>query len=105
MQKAKENDLVVVFGASDDLIEFRGAIEDEGDCFDGDDVYITKDGLCTNEAVSPNMITAVWCGRKDDIGNYISWTYKTDISHEVFNVTDDGEIYCEGIVFSLNALK
>lgn len=28
-QEAKKNNLVVVFGASDDLIEFRGAINDE----------------------------------------------------------------------------
>ena len=32
---AKENGLVVVFGASDDLCEIRGAEDDEIDCFDG----------------------------------------------------------------------
>ena len=32
---AEENGLVVVFGASDDLCEIRGAEDDEIDCFDG----------------------------------------------------------------------
>ena len=33
--EAKSAGLVVVFGASDDLIEFGGALHGEGGCFDG----------------------------------------------------------------------
>lgn len=36
---AKENGFVVVTGASDDLIEFEGAIEDEGSCYEGGETY------------------------------------------------------------------
>lgn len=36
---ARENNLVVVFGYSDDCAEFRGAIADEVDCFDGGRVF------------------------------------------------------------------
>lgn len=32
---AKENGFIIVFGASDDLMEIEGAINDEGDCFNG----------------------------------------------------------------------
>jgi len=32
---AKENGFIIVSGASDDLMEIDGAINDEGDCFDG----------------------------------------------------------------------
>ena len=32
---AKENGFIIVHGASDDLMEIEGAINDEGDCFDG----------------------------------------------------------------------
>lgn len=31
----KQNGIVVVFGCSDDLMEFRGAIYDEYDCYGG----------------------------------------------------------------------
>ena len=42
---AKASGLVVVYGASDDLIEFRGAIRDEGDCYDGGTVLIDAKGV------------------------------------------------------------
>ena len=44
-QEAKENGLVIVYGASDDLMEFDGAIYDEGGCFDGGRVYFDRDGV------------------------------------------------------------
>ncbi|MNJ75290.1 hypothetical protein D3C77_723610 [compost metagenome] len=30
-----------------------------------------------------------------------SWTYKTNIPHALFEVVEDGEPYCRGIVFAL----
>ena len=41
-QIAKDSGLVIVYGASDDLMEFEGAIEDEIGCYDGDTIHITK---------------------------------------------------------------
>lgn len=38
-QTAKEAGLVIVSGASDDLMEFDGGIYDEGGCFDGGKVF------------------------------------------------------------------
>jgi hypothetical protein len=38
-------------------------------------------------------IDAVWCE-----GEY-SWTYKTNIPHATFDIWEDGEKYCKGIVF------
>ncbi len=103
-QEAKENGFVVVFGASDDLCEFRGVVEDEVECFDGDNIYINAKGNIANtlfEDFAPDkhpdykLIEAVW-------GNSgASWTYETDIPHETFTVTEDGELYCIGIVFRL----
>ena len=40
---AKDNGLVVVFGASDDLMEFRGAIDDEIDCYVGGTAYLDSE--------------------------------------------------------------
>jgi hypothetical protein len=44
---AKENNLVVIFGASDDPIELRGAIHNEFDL--GERIFITKKGIPKNE--------------------------------------------------------
>jgi len=109
---AKENGLVVVFGASDDLMEFRGAIDDEVDCWDGGPAYLDENGILEIECdnidcpyfsrlkESAKKIEAVW---HDD--GIISWTYKTDIPHSTFFIIQDGKEYCEGIVFSINDLK
>lgn len=109
---AKAAGLVVVFGASDDLMEFRGAIYDEFDCYDGGEVLVDAQGMLDrsqiddddDEAIadfvsrkkSARAIEAVWCGE----GAY-SWAYKTEIPHSTFEVLDDCEPYCRGIVFAL----
>lgn len=104
---AKDNRLVVVFGASDDLMEFRGAIHDEIGGYGGVDAYLVPSGLLTNECDNDDcphfkrlqetatVITAKW-----GEGDY-SWTYDTKIPHEVFDVMEDGDKYCRGIVFAL----
>ena len=116
-QRAKESGLVVVYGASDDLIEFDGAIRDEGGCYDGGDVYFDRTGVAQNGEKLANKITAVWCGKVDDEpagdlsefqaenGETITWTYKTDIPHATFMFYEDGEPYCRGIVFSIEDRK
>ena len=104
---AKRNGGVIVFGASDDLMEFRGAIEEEVDCFNGGIVCLNKNGLvqnkCDNEdcpyfrekLLHAKGIRAIW-----DSEGY-SWIYKTDIPHETFEILEEGEKYCRGIVFLL----
>lgn len=111
---AKESGLVVVFGASDDLMEFCGAIDDEVDCFEGGYAYICENGIykspqkCDDcdvceyveaERDACNTISAIWCG------NEFSWTYHTEIPHETFDILEDGGPYCRGIVFSLEELE
>jgi hypothetical protein len=109
---AKESGLVIVFGASDDLMEFRGAIYDEIDAYNGTTVYLNSNGLLEDECgrfdsecpyferlkASAKTIKAIW-------GNNEPWKYETDISHETFEVLEDGETYCRGIVFSLDDVK
>jgi len=108
---AKENGFVIVFGYSDDNMEFAGAINDEVGCCDGGFAYVTKDGLLQNkcncddcpyfekEQVKAQKIEAVW-----DSEGY-SWIYKTDIPHTTFEIFEDDDKYCRGIVFSLDDLK
>lgn len=100
---AKENGFVIVTGASDDLMELEGAIEDEAGCFDGGKVYISKRGVEENK--TKNMIEAMWCQTKDENGVVIPWAYETKIPHETFLVMDAGEVYCRGIMFNVNDVK
>jgi hypothetical protein len=112
-REAKAAGLVVVFGASDDLMEFHGAIKDEVYGYDGTTVRIDEKGLVPDfEQIESSdkdalrdyfqregggkTIEAQW-----DNGRYPSWVYKTDIPHECFDVLEDGELYCRGIVFAL----
>jgi hypothetical protein len=108
VREAKAHGLVIVYGASDDLMEFSGAINDEVGCYDGGTAYLTRRGLLENECVddcphfallkkSSATIEALWC----EEGDY-SWTYRTEIPHETFEVIEDGEPYCRGIVFDLD---
>ena len=116
-KQAKENGLVIVYGSWGDLMEFEGAIRDEFCCYEGGKAIIDEKGLLTGfEEVdyeseedledyftrkkNAHLIKTLWC--KED--GY-SWTYKTDISHETFEVLDEAEKYCRGIVFSLSDLS
>lgn len=47
-KELKDLGLVVVFGESDDLTEFRGAINDEVGSLDGNDIYVRADGAIAN---------------------------------------------------------
>lgn len=108
IQTAKENGFVIVCGASDDLMEFEGAIQDEGGCFDGEKVYFNKLEVCQDsedEKNYLNWINAVWDGDTDENGKLITWTYETEIPHETFMIYEGGEPYCRGIVFSIDNVK
>ena len=34
----------------------------------------------------------------------VSWTFETDIPHETFNIYENGELFCVGIVFRMEDL-
>lgn len=108
IQIAKDNGFVIVYGASDDLMEFEGAICDEGSCFDGGEVWFNKGRVVGAPATTGDRcIKALWCdaASRDDNGNIITWTYRTAIPHETFMIYEDGESYCRGIVFEIAALN
>lgn len=107
---AKENGFIIVFGVSDDLMEIEGAINDEGDCFDGGTLKLDiADGRLvgrdTEESCDVVAIKARWCKDHDDEMNVIQWTYATNVPHEKFMIYEDGAPYCQGIVFQNDALR
>lgn len=108
IKTAKENGFIIVYGWSDDLIEFEGAIRDEGGCYEGGKIYFNAYGICQdadNKGAYSNVITAIWCGgEKDSSGKKITWTYETEIPHETFMIYEGEEPFCRGIVFNINDL-
>lgn len=104
VKDARASGLVIVTGASDDLMEFQGAIEDEGGCFDGGKVYFDKKGVSQDGTERANVIEAVWCGGTNADGYEATWTYKTDVPCERFEIWEDKELYCIGLVFSVEDL-
>lgn len=112
----KDAGLVVVYGYSDDNVEFCGAIDEEVGAYEDTTIYLTKDGLLEEPACNDaenctcpyfeaakktaKTITAIW---RDGKGP--SRVFSTDIPHETFTVMEDGEPFCEGIVFSMTDLE
>lgn len=107
---AKENGLVVVYGASDDLCEFRGAIEDEWGCYGGGTIPIVNGKVLPNhcdceceycgfkDLLNKAQLIRIYWDRKDAVA---TWEYETGIPHSTFMILEDGEPYCRGIVFDL----
>ena len=103
IEQAKENGIVIVYGASDDLMEFDGAIYEELGAYEGTIAYLDENGLientCDDEDCpyfkeklknSKHKIEALWCDENNDW----TWSYKTDIPHETFEILGYEEKYC-----------
>lgn len=120
---AKENNLAVVFGASDDLLEFRGVFDDEFGATeefwfnkefkiiaDHEEIEIKQNhiDLGFNNLYKfnfhqklENKITQEWCPVDIDT----SWRISANFTHHTFNIYDNEKLYCIGIVFHINDLK
>jgi hypothetical protein len=108
IQEAKDHNFVIVFGASDDLIELDGAIYDENDVWDGGETHIllhdTEEefkGFTENSGEDIIDVRAKWCEDWDKNHCHILWTYETNVPHETFDIMEDGQIYCRGFVFEI----
>lgn len=108
-KQAEKLGLVVIFGASDDLAEIRGAIDDEVSVYNGGDILFSADSLykskcrdedCPHEGTIQEHAPKV----KAKWGGEYSWSYETNIPHEVFHIVEDGQTYCRGIVFDIEDL-
>jgi hypothetical protein len=111
---AEENGLVIVYGYSDDLIEFDGAIYDEGYASDGTLVQFDRQGIIPEwDTLDKEVEQEVreYFARKDvpkpasinvfqnDKPYY--WTYACSIPHATFEVCEGDHRYCKGLVIDL----
>lgn len=106
IQIAKDNGFVIVYGASDDLVELDGAIRDEGDCYGGGKISVkaVQDGGIIYDCYyreNAFSFLAKWYEEKDENGTVIPWTYDISIKHENFMIYEEGEPYCRGFVFEV----
>lgn len=109
--QAKADGLVIIIGYSDDNAEIRGAINDEVGCYNGGTIYFDTNMILSNDCSESDcpyfeklqenakQVEAVWAE------DGYSWTYKTSIPHETFDIMEDEEKYCRGIVFHISSLQ
>ena len=113
---ALDNNLLVIFGASDDLIEFRGVIDEEMDSYKKSNYFLLKaeDGFRIISQyewdelqssieeygiiIPHKIITSYWSGGES---KYF-FSYFMSFPHENFNIMEDGKYYCQGVVINLN---
>jgi hypothetical protein len=108
---AKESGLLIVYGASDDLMEFDGVFSEElgapctalvhkrGALADSHDDCECK--FCAFEAMRNKFakITSHWCNGE------IAWTFSAEVAvFDEFDVVEDGEVYCRGLVIDVAEL-
>lgn len=104
LKQAKENNILVLFGGSDDLFEIRGAITEELSAYEGftykdveNDPDIDKE---LRDILVENKIELIWC--PDDER---SWAFKLSIDskYETFDILEDGEIFCTGVILDISS--
>ncbi|MES2262162.1 MAG: KTSC domain-containing protein [Pseudomonadota bacterium] len=106
---AKLAGLLVIFGASDDLMEFRGIEHDEVGApgtalIDAKGLLPNRDSIDDDETLKDffarqpgaRTVEALWTKEED-----FSWTFKTDVPHATFIILDDDLPYCRGIVIDV----
>lgn len=121
-KELEDSGVVCVYGASDDLCVMVGAIHDEFDCYNGTTLYWNgKDFF--NKTQKEEFLGYVddqypeffeMCQKlfKDNVsyikiedGKDCQFEYETNIPCERFNIMEDGELYCSGLLFYLKDLK
>jgi len=120
-QKQMADDgVIAAYGASDNLLEFRGALYDEYSAWEGAEAKLFKNNngmvelycddrndnfrgdqllLTAAQIVKMLIIKATWA--PNELPD-TSWLIETSIPHEHFDIMEDGALYCRGIVFHMN---
>ena len=101
---AKAERLLIVFGASDDLTEFRGIIHDEAGAYNSTRHLIIGNpgkwkiwentGARQRKPRGAVTINAEWCPKEPNA----SWLISPSVQFAPFDIMEDGELYCRGAV-------
>jgi hypothetical protein len=90
------DNMLVLCGVSDDLIESYGFDDEEFGAYDGITVYIDQTGMHKYKKHNSIPVKVEWAPEDDSV----SWriTPMADIPHEKFDMTDGDEVYCRAII-------
>lgn len=106
--------LCVIQGLSDDIVGLRGFVSIDTGAYGGITFLVSRHGLAEDwedveewgakEYIDRKRasveIEALWCA--DEVGP--AWTFKTQLPVAEFDVMEDGEVFCRGIVISIEDL-
>lgn len=99
IKAAKDNKLLIIHGASDDLVIIDGFITEQLDAYDGLEFYLSSNGeISLNDGIGGELIEAIFSPEYLDT----TWLFETEIPHATFDIMEDGELYCRGLVIDLN---
>ena len=109
--EAKAAGLVVIFGYSDDNVEFRGAVFDEVGIYGSGTLNVSRNGAlpahkdCDCEFCGYHEKAAKCATIEVEFDTADSaWEFTTSIPHAVFSIVEAGEPYSKGIVLSIEDL-
>lgn len=119
IQLARQSGLVIIYGASDDIVEFEGAIVDEIGAYNGAHFTIVTTWTETpvygefktyrevknydivsienDSSITKNRFEAMWSPEELKC----SWLIKTDLPHATFDIMEEDDLFCRGIVVDL----
>lgn len=95
-REAVESGLCVITGVSDDIIEFSGTVEDEGEAIQGGTVYLMPNGSIKKRDKDGKgiKVKAEWCPTDSEA----TWRISTSVPATTFKIARDGELFCIGCV-------
>jgi hypothetical protein len=95
---ARQNRLLVAYGDSDDNLEVRGVMNDEFGAYEGCECYLVRVSdrwERLSSGTSPVLVEAIWAPKDD---TKLSWLITSPIPHSTFDIMEDSEPFCRGIV-------
>lgn len=99
---AKDNNILIAYGGSDDLLELRGAINEEYGAWEGFDPRVMSgDGRREIEVLKKLLsidLVMNWCPNDELSGNF---TLKEGVEFEEFDIIEDEEVFCRGVIVQM----
>lgn len=114
-KQAEDSGLIAIFGYSDDGVIFAGKARDQFGGWDGksfklniqgSDIEVTEIDVRNVNVVNSlvgkdsDMVHAIWSPKEIKS----SWLITSDIPHATFDIVEDGELFCRGIVIDTKDL-
>ena len=111
-EQAKAVGFVIVYGESDDLMEFRGAFTEEISAYEGTKALVDAEGVIERPRSldeRDDSATERYLQRKKIAATIeaiwaqggCSWSYHTALPHAIFDIMEEGNVYCRGIVIAV----